>query len=155
MPTYLVHVMEGRARLRHAALRNPETCASALALLQEEKDVREVLPGKGSLVLLLAEKADLLAICQRLERKLPQLVSPPTAPDSRSCRAAGLPAALGRLLPGCSNVSPRKLEVRAMFGMVSLCVMSGLVGGKGAHVLSGGLFALMAARHVWVRRKVL
>lgn len=159
MPSYLVHVMEGRARLRHAALRDPETCASALHLLQEEKDVREVQPGKGSLVLLLTEQANLPAICERLEEKLPQLVSPaPRATASQTDRAAqrsGLHAMLGKLLPGCSGITPRRMETRTMFGVAGLCVLSGLIGGKGTHVLSGGLFALMAARHVWVRRKAL
>ena len=159
MPSYLVHVMEGRARLRHAALRDPETCASAQNLLQKEKDVREVHPGKGSLLLLLTEQADLAAICERLEEKLPQLVSPlPLASAIQTGRAgqrSGLTATLGKMLPGCNGISPRRLETRTMFGVAGLCVLSGLIGGKGAHVLSGGLFALMAARHVWIRRKAL
>lgn len=153
MPTYLVHVMEGRARLRHAALRDPATRGCAQAVLERENDVRAVQPGNGSLLLLLAENADVAAICQRLEAALPQLVTPTPAPNRKP--SAGLPAGLGRLLPSCAKVSPRKLEVRAMFGMAGLCVVSGLVGGKVAHTLSGGLFALMAARHVWVRRKAL
>lgn len=53
------------------------------------------------------------------------------------------------------GVSPRKFEVRTMLGAGSLCLLSGLAGGKALHVAAGLAWAALATRHVWVRRKAL
>ena len=51
------------------------------------------------------------------------------------------------------GVSRRKLEVRAMMGAAGVCLAAGLSGPKPVHILAGLVWAVMAGRHVWVRRK--
>lgn len=53
------------------------------------------------------------------------------------------------------GITPRKFEVRTMLGAGSLCLLSGLAGGKALHVVAGLTWAALATRHVWVRRKAL
>ena len=40
-----------------------------------------------------------------------------------------------------------------MLGVAGVCLASGLSGPKPLHLLAGLAWALMASRHVWVRRK--
>ena len=51
------------------------------------------------------------------------------------------------------GISRRKLEVRAMMGAAGVCLAAGLSGPKPVHILAGLVWAVMAGRHVWVRRK--
>ena len=57
MPTYLVHAMEGRARLRHPALAGTAGRERALAVLSGKSDVLEARCGSGSILLLLTPDA--------------------------------------------------------------------------------------------------
>lgn len=69
-----------------------------------------------------------------------------------------VPAFLQPLVSGVGKgkimgISQRKFAVRAMFGAGSLCLLTGLAGGKSLHVAAGLAWAALATRHVWVRRK--
>lgn len=83
MPTYLVHAMEGRARLRHPALAGTAGRERALAVLSGKSDVLEARCGSGSILLLLTPDADLGGICRDLEAALPELCGP-----AKACRGA-------------------------------------------------------------------
>ncbi len=74
--SYVVHAMEGRARLRHPALADVRARGEAQALLRDEEGVNEVRFGSESLLLLMSPGTDFAAICQRLEEKIPDLLKP-------------------------------------------------------------------------------
>ncbi|MGE4310315.1 hypothetical protein [Desulfovibrio sp.] len=74
--SYVVHAIEGRARLRHPALADVRARGEAQALLRDEKGVNEVRFGSESLLLLMSPGTDFAAICQRLEEKIPDLLKP-------------------------------------------------------------------------------
>ena len=173
LPAYVVHCMEGRARLRHPALGEVAVRAAAQNALGKEEGVEEVRPGAESLLLLLQPGVDVAGLCARLETSVPVLARPRAevaaerraAARARRCeswrgngaaRAVAAPcAAVGgkgdkRNILG---VSRRKLEVRAMMGAAGVCLAAGLSGPKPVHFLAGLVWAVMAGRHVWVRRK--
>ncbi len=74
--SYVVHAIEGRARLRHPILADAGTRGEAQALLRDEEGVNEVRVGSESLLLLMSPGTDFAAICQRLEEKIPGLLRP-------------------------------------------------------------------------------
>ena len=76
LPTYVVHCMEGRARLRHPALGEIAVRAAAQSALGKEQGVDEVRPGSESLLLLLQPGVDVAGICARLEARVPALARP-------------------------------------------------------------------------------
>lgn len=171
-PPYLAHFMEGRARLRHPALAAPAGCGKALALLGEQASVLEVRPGTGSLLILLAPDADFGAICRNLEAAMPDLCRPraEAAATQRAQRRAlreeqrRQPFMAGKRsgkravrIPGPAllGLSPRKWGVRVLLGSFGLTLLAGFAGNSRAHVLAGSAFGLLAARHLWVRRKAL
>ena len=173
LPTYVVHCMEGRARLRHPALGEIAVRAAAQSALGKEQGVDEVRPGSESLLLLLQPGVDVAGICARLEASVPALARPMAevaaerraAARARRCEkwrsgagasAADAPrAAAGRQgdKRNMLGISRRKLEVRAMMGAAGVCLAAGLSGPKPVHILAGLVWAVMAGRHVWVRRK--
>lgn len=155
MSTYIVHAIEGRARLRHTALTDPETLAQAQALLEQEDSILTVQPGKGSLLLLLADKADLTGICERLEAKIPALSQETASGEVHPTCAGDFSAMLRKFVPDCTDMTPRRLELHALLGLGGISLVLGFLGNKGGHVLTGGLFTLLAARHTWKRRKAL
>jgi hypothetical protein len=166
LPAYVVHCMEGRARLRHPALGEVAVRAAAQNALGKEHDVNEVRTGGESLLLLLKPGADVAGICARLEASVPVL-SRPQAEVAAERRAAararrhekwrGGDAASAAAGQGDKRnmlgLSRRKLEVRAMMGAAGVCLAAGLSGSKPVHILAGLVWAVMAGRHVWVRRK--
>lgn len=158
-PSYVVRVMEGRARLRHPALRLDSVAGAATALLKKQGGVREVRPGAGSLLLVLDPRADLAAICAALDKAVPQLVSCPGAGAGGACGAARrIPALWSAGADGkraIMGVSPRKFEVRSMLGFAGLCLSALASSSKRLHITAGLAWALLAARHIWVRRKAL
>lgn len=165
MPTYLVHAMEGRARLRHPALAGTAGRERALAVLSGKSDVLEARCGSGSILLLLTPDADLGGICRDLEAALPELCRPAKAcRGARSGAFANGPAGgpmtvLSGLLRRGQTVSlglsPRKLELRALLTACGLSIALGFTGNGRAHLVAGTAFGLLAARHVWTRRKAL
>lgn len=188
-PPYVAHLMEGRARLRHPALADADVRETARVFLLDEGGVCEVRPGKESLLLLMDSGTDFAAVCQRLEGKIPGLLTPvaEAAATRRAEKRAHFAAAQGqgkghkrKESRGCGDmlgdvrvpgflqalakgngknkimgITPRKFEVRTMLGAGSLCLLSGLAGGKALHVAAGLAWAALATRHVWVRRKAL
>ena len=161
MPSYLTHAMEGRARLRHPALAGIAGREKALAVLTGASGVLEARPGSGSILLILAPDANLESICRDLEAALPQLRRPACASRTSAVGAAasgpfsflsGLPSHGKACFQG---LSPRKLELRALLAACGLSVVLGFAGKGRAHMLAGTAFGLLAARHVWMRRKAL
>lgn len=172
-PQYVAHSMEGRARLRHPALGEVAVRSAVQKTLGKEKDVLEVRPGSESMLLILKPGVDVASLCQRLEQSVPVLARPQAEVAAelraeararrgeqwRSKRGDSGAATRGfssgsrgdkRNILGSSQ---RKLEVRAMLGVAGVCLASGLSGPKPLHLLAGLAWALMASRHVWVRRK--
>lgn len=111
--SYVVHAIEGRARLRHPALADVRARGEAQALLRDEKGVNEMRFGSESLLLLMSPDADFAAICQRLEGKIPDL-----------------------LRPKAEVAAARKAERRSRFG-------AGQAGHKGKETLRGKSFGDM------------
>ena len=175
-PQYVVHSMEGRARLRHPALAEVAVRSAVQTALGKEEDVLEVRPGSESMLLVLKPGVNLASLCQRLEQNVPILARPQAevaaelraTARARRCEqwrskgsAKSARAALGSSLGSRGDkrnilgISQRKLEVRAMLGVAGVCLASGMSGPKPLHLLAGLAWALMASRHVWVRRKAL
>ena len=173
-PQYVAHCMEGRARLRHPALGEVAVRGAVQSALGKEADVLEVRPGSESMLLILKPGADVASLCQRLEQSVPVLARPQAEVSAelratartRRCEqwrskgsAKGSSVAKGSSLGSRGDkrnilgISQRKLEVRAMLGVAGVCLASGLSGPKPLHLLAGLAWALMASRHVWVRRK--
>lgn len=173
-PQYVAHCMEGRARLRHPALGEVAVRGAVQSALGKEADVLEVRPGSESMLLILKPGADVASLCQRLEQSVPVLARPQAevAAELRATArtrrreqwrskgsAKGASVAKGSSLGSRGDkrnilgISQRKLEVRAMLGVAGVCLASGLSGPKPLHLLAGLAWALMASRHVWVRRK--
>ena len=75
LPAYVVHCMEGRARLRHPALGEVAVRAAAQNALGNEEGVEEVRFGAESLLLLLQPGVDVAGLCARLETSVPVLAS--------------------------------------------------------------------------------
>ena len=101
--------------------------------------------------------ADLDGICRDLETALPELCRPADGCRCRSARS-GASALSGLLRRGQSaslGLSPRKLELRALLAACGLSIVLGFTGNGRAHLLAGTAFGLLAARHVWTRRKAL
>ena len=172
-PQYVAHSMEGRARLRHPALGEVAVRSAVQKTLGKEKDVLEVRPGSESMLLILKPGVDVASLCQRLEQSVP-VPARPQAEVAAELRAEararrgeqwrsqrGDSSAATRGFSSGSRgdkrnilgISQRKLEVRAMLGVAGVCLASGLSGPKPLHLLAGLAWALMASRHVWVRRK--
>ena len=143
LPTYVVHFMEGRARLRHHVFGEQNKLALATSLLAKEAEVQEVRSGHGSLLLLLQPGADVLALCAKLEEALPGL------------KEFSPQATRHVYLSQWKGVNSRRLELRALTGVSLLCLVSGLFASSKWHVLSGFAFAALAARHIWTRREAL
>lgn len=158
-PSYVVHVMEGRARLRHPALRLDSVAGAAISLLKKQGGVRDVRSGAGSLLLTLDPQADLVAICAALDKAVPQLASCSGAEVRGACgavrRISGLWAVGADGKCAIMGVSPRKFEARSMLGFAGLCLSALASGSKRLHITAGLAWALLTARHVWVRRKAL
>lgn len=172
-PQYVAHSMEGRARLRHPALGEVAVRSAVQKTLGKEKDVLEVRPGSESMLLILKPGVDVASLCQRLEQSVPVLARPQAEvaaelrAEARARRGEqwrskrGDSSAPTRGFSSGSRgdkrnilgISQRKLEVRAMLGVAGVCLASGLSGPKPLHLLAGLAWALMASRHVWVRRK--
>ncbi|WP_308585118.1 hypothetical protein [uncultured Desulfovibrio sp.] len=172
-PQYVAHSMEGRARLRHPALGEVAVRSAVQKTLGKEKDVLEVRPGSESMLLILKPGVDVASLCQRLEQSVPVLARPQAEvaaelrAEARARRGEqwrskrGDSGAATRGFSSGSRgdkrnilgISQRKLEVRAMLGVAGVCLASGLSGPKPLHLLVGLAWALMASRHVWVRRK--
>ncbi|MCB6542618.1 conserved hypothetical protein [uncultured Desulfovibrio sp.] len=172
-PQYVAHSMEGRARLRHPALGEVAVRSAVQKTLGKEKDVLEVRPGSESMLLILKPGVDVASLCQRLEQSVPVLARPQAEvaaelrAEARARRGEqwrsqrGDSSAATRGFSSGSRgdkrnilgISQRKLEVRAMLGVAGVCLASGLSGPKPLHLLAGLAWALMASRHVWVRRK--
>lgn len=130
MTTYLVHAMEGRARLRHPFLAGTAGQERALAALSGRSGVLEARPGSGSILLLLTPDADLDGICRELETALPELCRPADGCRCRSARS-GASALSGLLRRGQSaslGLSPRKLELRALLAACGLSIVLGFTG---------------------------
>ena len=172
-PQYVAHSMEGRARLRHPALGEVAVRSAVQKTLGKEKDVLDVRPGSESMLLILKPGVDVASLCQRLEQSVPVLARPQAEvaaelrAEARARRGEqwrsqrGDSSAATRGFSSGSRgdkrnilgISQRKLEVRAMLGVAGVCLASGLSGPKPLHLLAGLAWALMASRHVWVRRK--
>ncbi|MBD8896968.1 hypothetical protein IG626_13270 [Desulfovibrio desulfuricans] len=172
-PQYVAHSMEGRARLRHPALGEVAVRSAVQKTLGKEKDVLEVRPGSESMLLILKPGVDVASLCQRLEQSVPVLARPQAEvaaelrAEARARRGEQWRSKRGdssAATKGFSSgsrgdkrnilgISQRKLEVRAMLGVAGVCLASGLSGPKPLHLLAGLAWALMASRHVWVRRK--
>ena len=143
LPHYVVHAIEGRARLRHPVLGTAEGRAAALELILARDEVRDIEQGRESLLLFLKPGTDvavLIALCAALEAKIPALKKPAAA----SC-------SLSRLV----GVPPRKLENRALFAALGVSAALGVMGSEKAHVFTAAAFGALVAHHVWTRRGAL
>jgi hypothetical protein len=158
LPSYVVFAMEGRARLRHPALRQGPAVQAAKNFLQRQEAVLEVQAGTGSLLLFLGPQADLVDLCAGLEQEVPELalcdLSANRTADKTNCSLPMLPKRGSAQLRLC-GLSRRKLELRGMLAAAGLCLGGLALGSKGLHFAAGLLWSLMAAQHTWTRRKAL
>ncbi|SDF52957.1 hypothetical protein [Desulfovibrio legallii] len=169
---YVAHVMEGRARLRHPFLEDATRRAAAQKTVLGQPGVLEARPGTASLLLILSPEADFAAVCAALEAALPELRTPQAeaaasrravkrarrAPQTPARSCSALAPFYGKDNRGRSlicGISQRKFEVRSLLGCAAVCLTAGLAGAGRLHVLAGAAWSVLAARHVWVRRKAL
>ena len=148
LPDYVVHVMEGRARLRHPVLAADAGKDRAMEVLAGQAGVKAFFPGHSSLLLMLDERADLAAtmasVCAALEAALPELKETGRAAGSKSCP-----------LRKIAGATPRQMENRALLAALGVSAVLGFTGSGRAHVWTSAAFCVLAAHHVWARRKAM
>ncbi len=144
---HIVSCIEGRIRLRHPALRDPENARLLRPILEGLPGMSTVAvnPRTGSLLLeydpeRLSMK-DLLESASGLEAAL-------SVPEIR-------PGAGGKGVAVCAGVSGRRLLNRSMSALLVASVALALGGRMRGHVLTGGLFVLLTALHMYGRRRLL
>ena len=146
MPEYVVHVMEGRARLRHPVLAADAGKDRAMEALAGQAGVKAFFPGHSSLLLMLDERADLAAtmasVCAALEAALPELKGAGRDAGSQRCAIRKL-----------AGETPRQMENRALLAALGASAILGLTGNSRAHVWTAAAFGLLVTRHIWARRR--
>ena len=146
LPDYVVHVMEGRARLRHPVLAADAGKDRAMEVLAGQAGVKAFFPGHSSLLLMLDERADLAAtmasVCAALEAALPELKETGRA----ACRCP---------LKKIAGETPRQMENRALLAALGASAILGFIGSGRAHVWTSAAFCVLAAHHIWARRKAM
>lgn len=139
--------IDGRVRLRHPALKNPELAemaAAAVAGVEGVENVR-VNPVTGSLLLFYdparLSREELLQLAEESAAFLP---GEEKKPEGRSaCRCAG--ALLGRR-------ATRLVDHALLVSL--LCSLAGAAAGMGAvHRIAGTVFALAGLQHVAAHRR--
>ena len=75
VPAYVVHAIEGRARLRHAVFGTEKGVQTVVETLAAHNSVLGVTAGRNSVLLTLAPTARLEEICKALEQVLPELAA--------------------------------------------------------------------------------
>lgn len=145
VPAYVVHAIEGRARLRHPVFGNEDALKKAVDTLAGIRSVQEVIMGHNSILLTLSRSAKLASICKALEAALPELAATEAKPQANAL--SPLFAALG--------VPPHTLEIRSLLVALGLTAASALVGSGKTHVVAGALFGLLCGRHIWQHRKLI
>ena len=144
MPRYLKHASRERARFRHPALANGHVRASAMEVLQKQQGIAGIKPGPESLLIFLEPGADLPAICQELEKALPQLA------DKGNDKGAA-----GESVKTARQRSSRKTVLKAYLATGVTTVTLAALGFHHWHAFMGCVFTLFGIDHVWVRRKAL
>lgn len=132
MKPYISHASAGRIRIRHPLFADPDKKVAAQEILINIPGVEDVRQGNQSLLILMDENTDLNEIITQLERNLPGIkieTQNPEKCDHRKCWLRSLLAA-GISTVGLAITGPYKL-----------------------HAWVGTGFALLAAHHVWIRRK--
>lgn len=133
--------IDGRVRIRHKALKDPEFMATIRDTVAGQDGVLEVRdnPKTGSLLVrydpAVISHDKLLMAAQMLENTIPEKA----APKSGAC-------------------SPRKMarrkETALLSGLYALTLIGGFTNIR-LHMAAGGLFTLLAARHLFARRNCL
>ena len=83
LPAYVVHAVEGRARLCHVAFGTERGVQTAVETLAAHNCVTAVTAGCNSLLLTLTPTAKLEVICKALEKALPELTATGNAGKGR------------------------------------------------------------------------
>lgn len=143
---YVTSCIEGRIRLRHSALQEPENAQllkQFLAALPGMQNVA-VNPRTGSLLLEYdPEKLsmrDLLELASGWEEQA--ATSEPCRPLRKDCSPLAL-------------LLNRRMLNRGMLALLGASLVAGMAGRTGVHVATGGLFVLFNALHVYTWRKCL
>ncbi|MBQ9536426.1 MAG: hypothetical protein IJU79_01400 [Desulfovibrionaceae bacterium] len=139
-PSYVVSQIEGRVRLRHPIFQTEEGRATALDILQREKQIREIKPGHSSILVLFDPAFDLKKLWQELEAALPALSANKTSEKS---------------LESLLGISARKLELRFLLCVTGFASLLGFVESGKAHVYTSVLFLILLSRHIWMRKQAM
>ena len=75
LPAYVVHAIEGRARLHHAVFGTEKGMQTTVETLAAHNSVKSVTAGHNSILLTLTPSAKLEVICKALEKALPELAA--------------------------------------------------------------------------------
>lgn len=145
---HIVSCIEGRVRLRHPALQEPENAQLLRPFLEGLPGMNNVVinPRTGSLLLEYNPERlnmkDLLESAAGLEAVL-------SVPETKSGAGGNLVAA------AVAGVSGRRLLSRSMLVLLAASVALGLGGYTRGHVVTGGLFVLLNMLHVYRWRRSL
>lgn len=137
---------EGRVRLRHPALKNPETVEGILPMLNMYPGIlkTESNPQTGSLLVLYDPEVISIEDLQVAAKVLEDNLGPAHPETDSGCASASLSKSLCRMLP-------RKREISLLNASFALCLL-GLFGARRLHVWAGGAFALLTVAHILRRR---
>ncbi len=149
---YITSFIDGRIRIRHSALHNPNTSAKVQAFLQKTAGVKTVNINTVTASLLLEYDSKVLSRMDLLQLagQLKGLVGDdeeeePEKPKPRSRKSRSL-------LP---RARVRKITNMGMIATLGLCVGLGLTGRTRGHVAFGWGFLFFNAIHVFMYRKSL
>lgn len=158
----LTHVTDGRARLRHAALRGARA-EEVAAMLRTRPGITNVTanPRTGGLLVLFEPKAvRIRELAEELERTLPAGQSagqaiwrtPAERPSPLRSLRDNLESCLNRFAG--QKQAQRRLIKRGMFLALG-GALAALTGSNRAHAVLGGAFVLLAAAHLHQNRRTL
>jgi hypothetical protein len=147
--------IDGRVRIRSAALRDTGTLAMVEGLIKDQEGILEVTgnPLTGSLLVCydpdVIPRENLLAAAEMLREHLGESPAPAVTEEGEgaddSCACAPLVSARPLL--------SRSTEVALLAGLFGVTLAGILTENKRLHVVGGALFAALTAVHIYRRRR--
>ena len=145
LPAYVVHAIEGRARLRHAVFGTEKGVQTAVETLAAHNSVKSLTAGHNSILLTLTPAAKLEVICKALEKALPELTA------TGDAKKGGCASPLQRIL----GIPLHTVEMRSLLAALGLTIATAMVGRGKSHVLAGAVLGLLCGQHIWEHRRAI
>lgn len=140
---------DGRVRIRHTALKDPEFMATVQQMVGAQDGIIEMRanPRTGSLLVLYDP--------ERISRE--QLLLAAQVLESQADEATGAPRDAGDKDESCRKAPlrmTRRNETLLLSAVYGLTVFGGFINMR-LHIASGALFTLLAAKHLYDRKRCL